>query len=248
MIDEKALALLFALSEGSQRFGTLQRTVKNPRTLSSKLKALTDMGLVERRQGVYELTGKGRKALVHLRQLRRIVGSQAEISVERIPHDAFRPYIRRFCEALVERLQDNLMGLLVFGSIARGDWDGDSDVDLLIVLRRFEGTRREMLGEIIEIRKELRISREYKECVSRGFYPTVEVYPLEADEARKFRRMYLDALTEGVIVFERESFLTNLTRDFKERLREIGARRIEIPSVGHYWTLGNMRAGEVLDL
>ncbi|MCJ2557276.1 MAG: hypothetical protein LN415_09275 [Candidatus Thermoplasmatota archaeon] len=35
---------------------------------------------------------------------------------------------------------------------------------------------------------------------------------------------------------------------FEERLRDIGARRIEIPSVGHYWVLGDIKAGEVLEL
>lgn len=248
MIDEKAAKLLLALERGTQRFGALQEEVPNPRTLSSKLKALIRLGLVEKRGGLYRLNDRGEKALFHVRELQRIISPLPPISVEKIPHPAFRPYIGRFCEKLLERYGDNLIGLLLFGSVARGDWDKDSDIDLLIVLKRFERSKRAALREIIELRKELRGSQEYKDSVSMGYYPVVEVYPLEAEDAKRFRRMYLDALTEGIVVFERELFLTELIGRFQERLRDIGARRIEIPSVGHYWVLGDLKAGEVLEL
>ncbi len=132
--------------------------------------------------------------------------------------------------------------------MARGDWDGDSDIDLLIVLREFGKSRRDVLRDMNDLRGEMRESREYRECVSAGQYPILEIYPVESDDAGRFRRMYLDALTEGIVVFEREGFLTDLIRRFKERLKEMGARRIEIPMKGHYWVLGELEAGEVLEL
>lgn len=248
MIDEKAAKLLLALERGTQRFGALQEDVPNPRTLSSKLKALIRLGLVEKKGGLYDLSTAGKRALPHVEELQRIINPLPPISVEKIPHQAFRPYIRRFCEKLLERYGTDLIGLLLFGSVARGDWDKDSDIDLLIVLKRFEKSKRATLREIIDLRRELRGSQEYRDCVSMGYYPTVETYPLEMEEARRFRRMYLDALTEGTVIFERESFLTELIGRFEERLRDIGARRIEIPSVGHYWVLGDIKAGEVLEL
>ncbi len=248
MIDEKAAKLLLALERGTQRFGALQEEVPNPRTLSSKLKALIQLGLVEKRGGLYRLNDRGEKALFHVRELQEIISPLPPISVEKIPHPAFRAYVRRFCEKLLEWHGDNLIGLLLFGSVARGDWDKDSDIDLLIVLRKLQKSKRDTLRDIIELRRELRGSQEYKDCVSMGYYPTVEVYPLEMEEAKRFRRMYLDALTEGTVIFERESFLTELIGRFEERLRDIGARRIEIPSVGHYWVLGDIKAGEVLEL
>lgn len=248
MIDQKAAKLLLALEKGTQRFGTLQQVVPNPRTLSSKLKGLVQLGLVEKRGGLYRLNDRGEKALFHVRGLQEIISPLPPISVEKIPHPAFRAYVRRFCEKLLEWHGDNLIGLLLFGSVARGDWDKDSDIDLLIVLRKLQKSKRDTLREIIELRRELRGSQEYKDCVSMGYYPTVEAYPLEMEEAKRFRRMYLDALTEGIVIFERESFLTELIGRFEERLRDIGARRIEIPSVGHYWVLGDIKAGEVIEL
>ena len=248
MIDQKAAKLLLTLEKGTQRFGTLQQVVLNPSTLSSKLKGLVQLGLVEKRGGLYRLNDRGEKALFHVRELQEIISPLPPISVEKIPHPAFRAYVRRFCEKLLEWHGDNLIGLLLFGSVARGDWDKDSDIDLLIVLRKLQKSKRDTLREVIELRRELRGSQEYKDCVSMGYYPTVEAYPLEMEEAKRFRRMYLDALTEGIVIFERESFLTELIGRFEERLRDIGARRIEIPSVGHYWVLGDIKAGEVIEL
>ncbi|MFQ6127796.1 MAG: nucleotidyltransferase domain-containing protein [Thermoplasmata archaeon] len=248
MIDERAAELLSEIDESVKRFKALQRVIPNPKTLSSKLRKLIALGLLEKEEGVYHLTSKGRKALLYVQELQRILRPQPTISVERIPHRFFRPYLKRFAVKLLDRHEDDLTGVLLFGSVARGDWNKDSDIDLLIVLREFESSRIETLRELTALRAELRESSEYKECVSKGYFPIVQVYPLEREEAKRFRRMYLDALTEGIIIFERDSFLRDLISAFKERLRELGAKRIDIPSVGHYWVLGDLKAGEVLEL
>ncbi|MFQ5884676.1 MAG: nucleotidyltransferase domain-containing protein [Thermoplasmata archaeon] len=246
MIDNKASKVMTALKEGKARFTTLQRSVRNPRTLSSKLKYLTHLGLVKKEGGLYKLTEKGERALTHLEELSLMLHPSPPITVERIPHKAFRGYIRRFCEELLERYGKDLIGLLVFGSVARGDWDRDSDIDLLIVLREFGKSRSGVLSDMNDLRRELRESQEYKECVSVGQYPILEIYPVESGDAGRFRRMYLDALTEGIVVLEREGFLSELIKRFKERLKEIGARRIEIPTKGHYWILGDLEADSEL--
>ncbi|HEX6387420.1 MAG TPA: nucleotidyltransferase domain-containing protein [Anaerolineae bacterium] len=44
--------------------------------------------------------------------------------------------------ALSETLSDNLMGLWLFGSKSRGDFQPDSDIDLLIVVRHLESEIR----------------------------------------------------------------------------------------------------------
>ena len=248
MIDNKAAKVMIALKGGKARFTTLQADVRNPRTLSSKLKNMIRLGLVSKEGGLYTLTGKGERALHHLEKLSQVLTPSPPVSVERIPHDAFKGYISRFCEELLVRYGDDIMGLLVFGSVARGDWNEDSDIDLLIVLREFGKSRRDVLRDMNDLRGEMRESKEYKECVSAGQYPILEIYPVESDDAGRFRRMYLDALTEGIVVFERENILSDLIERFKERLKEMGARRIEIPTKGHYWVLGELEAGEVLDL
>ena len=233
---------------GPRRFSHLQDVVKNPRTLSSKLSHLVDLRLVEKSGGLYTLTKRGEKATRLLVELRDILKTQPPIDVERVPHSLYRPLLRRLCEELLLRFGEDLVGVLLFGSVARPDWTRESDIDLLVVLRRPKWDRREALRELLDVRRALRETSEYKRAMERGYYPTLEFYPLEVEEARRFRRLYLDALTEGIVLFERESFLSNLIKSFKKRLVELGSRRIEVSGVGHYWVLGDIEAGEVLEL
>ena len=89
MIDSKAAKVMTALKEGKARFTTLQGSVRNPRTLSSKLKGLIRLGLVRKKGGLYQLTEKGERVLPHLEELSRMLHPSPPITVERIPHKAF---------------------------------------------------------------------------------------------------------------------------------------------------------------
>lgn len=249
MIDDLSLAILKELKgRGIARFTTLKSRVRNPRTLSSKLRLLMRHGLVEKREGLYALTERGARVEGLLGEVQKELRPSPTVDVERVPHPLFRPVLRRFCEELVSTWGENLVGLLLFGSVARGDWTKDSDVDLLVVTREFRGGRRGALRDLLGVRRRLWDTEEYREAVGHGLYPTLEFYPLEAREAQGFRPMYLDALTEGVILLEREGFLTSLREGFLHRLREMGARRVELPGRGHYWLLGEVQAAEAVGL
>jgi predicted nucleotidyltransferase len=45
------------------------------------------------------------------------------------------------CRDLEETLEEEFMGLVLFGSWARGDFGEDSDVDLLVMLKSLKGRR-----------------------------------------------------------------------------------------------------------
>ncbi|MGA9350662.1 MAG: nucleotidyltransferase domain-containing protein [Anaerolineae bacterium] len=62
------------------------------------------------------------------------------------PHEqmAVNDYVNR----LHFNLGDNLMGLWLFGSKLRGDFDSDSDIDLLVVLKILQPATRWRIREI----------------------------------------------------------------------------------------------------
>jgi predicted nucleotidyltransferase len=230
------------------RFTTLQETVGNPRTLSKKLAELVVLGLVAKADRLYSLTEKGIEVAELVARLEDALSPAPAIDVERVPHSAYRPLLRRFCGILLRRYGERLKGALLFGSVARGDWDESSDMDLLVVLDILDGGRRSVLREILKLESDLRGTREHAEAVAKGFLPLIEVYPLAADDAKHFRRLYLDALTEGIVLFERDGFLHRLIEAFKKRLKELGSRRIELPGAGHYWELADVKPGEIIEL
>ena len=249
MIDLNVSLILKALLRAeSAKFSALQTTVTNPKTLSKKLTGLVALRLVGKSDGLYRLTEKGRKVAELMAEIEDVLAPTPEIDVERVPHPAYRQVLRRFCELLLKRYGVRLVGVLLFGSVARGDWNESSDMDLMIVLDRLVEGRRGTLREMLKVKSDLRGTREYKEAVAKGFFSSIDVYPLGMDEATRFRRMYLDALTEGIVLFEKDEFLHRLIDSFRKRLRELGSRRIETPGVGHYWVIADVKPGEVIEL
>ncbi|MDZ7731182.1 MAG: nucleotidyltransferase domain-containing protein [Natrialbaceae archaeon] len=72
-------------------------------------------------------------------------GNRKEISIDRervhkpddpilaIPQESFRTPVTAFLDAVTNR-QENLVGIVLFGSVASGDADRASDIDLFIVV------------------------------------------------------------------------------------------------------------------
>ncbi|MEM0459849.1 MAG: winged helix-turn-helix transcriptional regulator [Thermofilaceae archaeon] len=79
LVDEHSLRLLKAIKEtGRARFKDLRAFVPNPRTLSAKLKLLSELGLVERDGPSYSLTELGEKAVEKLTEVEGIAPRSPE--------------------------------------------------------------------------------------------------------------------------------------------------------------------------
>ncbi|MFQ5837310.1 MAG: nucleotidyltransferase domain-containing protein [Thermoplasmata archaeon] len=238
MIDPRAAAIVDRLrSKGPSRFSSLLYVVQNARTLNSKLKIMIGLGWVEKYEGSYRLTPRGERAADLLRQLESLLVRPPAVDVERVPHPYFGPVLKALAEKLLERFGENLLGILLFGSVARGDWTRDSDIDLLVLFREYPAGREGVVSELLSVRKEIRKTGEYQRAFRAGFVPTVEFYPLSLEDSSRFRRLYLEAFTEGIVIMDREGDLADLIRRFQERMKEAGAKRVETPGRGHYWIL-----------
>lgn len=94
------------------------------RTVGTTVDVLEDNDLVV-------VTPEGNKKLVRINRDRV---ETPENGVLRIPQPEFQPPVREAVDALAEAL-DDVLGILVFGSVARGEADRQSDVDLWILVR-----------------------------------------------------------------------------------------------------------------
>jgi len=236
---------------GPLRFKELLKVVRNPRTLSKKLTQLSSVSLINSGEGVYRLTEKGMKAAELTRRLRELFeGPEAEAkNIERIPHRFYGELLRRYCHILWENYQERLLGVAVFGSVARGDWDLDSDIDLMIVARGWDGKPAwERMRELIGLKEGLRRTDEYRNALKSGYRPIIQHYPIGAEDAFEFHRIYLDACIDSIVLYEKEGFLTNLMERVKERLVGLKARRLTTPSGRHYWIFPDIKAGEAYQL
>lgn len=143
--------------------------------------------------GVIEVRWEGKKKLISIDQ--KFV-QKPDDPYMKIPQEEFRTPVRRFIEK-VEALGDNLLGVLVFGSVARGDADRRSDIDIFVLVREdLLQSRR----KVQEMRRE--IEEERFEGDRYEFQVMVESLESAEDYGEKLKEIFL----EGITLEETEEF------------------------------------------
>jgi len=137
---------------------------------------------------------------------------------------------------LEKTLQDKLISVCLFGSIARGDEDLSSDIDILIIMKDLpEGliSRNLTIKNIIETIKSSPQARTLRKMNQSILISPIILTP---EEASKHPTIMLDIVDDGIILYDRGVFLQNILNDIKGKLRELGAQKIRTRK-GWYWIL-----------
>jgi len=120
-----------------------------------------------------------------------------------IPQDEFRPPVRAFVERAPETIP-SFSALVLFGSVARGEADRQSDIDLWVLVEETEHllqARREattLSGTL----SERRFSRGASS--SRGERYDFEVLVESIETATSYSEQLVEILTEGIVLVESE--------------------------------------------
>ena len=137
---------------------------------------------------------------------------------------------------LEKTLQDKLISVCLFGSIARGDEDLSSDIDILIIMKDLpEGliSRNLTIKSITETIKSSPQARTLRKMNQSILISPIILTP---EEASKHPTIMLDIVDDGIILYDRGVFLQNILNDIKGKLRELGAQKIRTRK-GWYWIL-----------
>jgi predicted nucleotidyltransferase len=119
-----------------------------------------------------------------------------------------RDYINGFVDGITSN--SKVLGIMLFGSVARGVYRKESDTDVLIAVRGKAINIIEEVEKAIDEVEGLRIP-----LVQGGFFLRIRPLVLAEDDLKLFRPIYLSIVEDGVILFEREETLTNFTNDVR---------------------------------
>jgi len=224
-------------------FSELKPLTKTAKTLSSRLKELSEAGLIAKDRRLYIITESGREVLKLARELERRIEKRPTNLVrvdqlDRVCIEAYREYLRRYVEALSQHFGQRLVSVVVFGSVARGTAKiNEGDIDVLVVVEDWRAETWERLEELAGVEEEVRKGGLSRLLVRRGIWPVLQNFPLSREEARVFQRIYLDMVFEAIVLYDGEGFFEYLMDRLTRRLAELGSRRVQLPDGSWYWLL-----------
>lgn len=150
----------------------------NQATVSKAVKLLSSVGVVEtRREGRNQYVGINRDRL------------NKPDPILSIPQSEFHEPVRAFLEQLEDEI-DRLVGVVLFGSVARGEADRASDVDLLIIVEEDKTSARRAVQSIVRDLQETKFDgNRYT------FQPLVESVESARRIGERLREQFDDGIT-----------------------------------------------------
>jgi hypothetical protein len=153
-----------------------------------------------------------------------------------------------YARALRELFGDRLISICFFGSVVRGEATPESDIDVLVVAKGVPKDVGLRLQETSGIYMELKHSEAYRKLRSLGRNAFVSAIVLTSDEAKTHPPIMLDMTEDAFMAYDKDGFLERVLDDMRQRLKELGARKVKAQK-GYYWILKpDARPDEVVEI
>ena len=127
--------------------------------------------------------------------------------------------IRSYLDAFVSILcrSENILGIVLYGSIARKNYSKFSDIDTLVVSNLSFLSSLELVERTVNKLEPLRSEL----LVSNGNFLNISPLILTPPDLEEFHPIFFDIVEQGIILFERGRIITN----FISRIRKIKHER-----------------------
>lgn len=161
-----------------------------------------------------------------------------------------RESFRRLVEELFAETKgfygERLISFVVFGSYGRGTVTQESDLDVLIIAEPLPDGRMKRVKEFLEVEKRLGpILSELKRDGINTYISPVFKTPTEAEIGSP---LFLDMTEDAIILYDRGDFFRSILERLKNRLSQLGAKRVWTGSSWHWILKGDYKPGEIFEI
>ncbi len=162
--------------------------------------------------------------------------------------EEYRELIHDFTEILKSCFKEDLVSVVLFGSVARGTAKKDSDIDICIVVKELPQSRYQRHKIISPLLSRLREGRTYDLLFKKGYLPEITTVLYTKEEIKETRPIFLDMAEEAVILLDDGSFKAKID-ELKARLKQLGSQKIYLEDGSYFWRLKpDAEFGEVISL
>ena len=151
-------------------------------------------------------------------------------------YSTYKALLDRFVSLVQQVFGEQVISIVLYGSVARGDAQPESDIDMLLVLDNIPVNYHKRLEPLLPVLRLIKKEVCWKALEKRGIFPSFSVLILSREEANQNRYLYLDMLTDAKILIDRDNFFQNRLQKLNARLKELGAQKIQ-RNGGWYWDL-----------
>jgi len=153
---------------------------------------------------------------------------------------------KKFTHQLQVVWGENLVSVVLYGSVARSECLEDSDVDLLVIAEEFPQSRLARTRLLWRQKEALR--DEILSLEKRGYHTRLACISKTREEAKYHSPLYLDMTEDAIILYDRGAFFQGVLDEMKARMREYGSRRIWLEG-GWYWDLKpDYKYGDIIEI
>lgn len=163
-----------------------------------------------------------------------------------VPWEKLWPLIATYKSELIERLGQSVLGIVIFGSVARDEVRADSDIDMLTLIEYREPGIEEVTTKLSvdsqDWPENLKLEHEGIRTRVYNIYKTLP-------ELAENPLILLDIADHGKILYERDNSMSGLLDRFMTKLKELGTRKIVFDDGKWAWDLKpDWVPGEIVDL
>jgi predicted nucleotidyltransferase len=160
--------------------------------------------------------------------------------------EAFEELLAKLALAAQAVYQDRLFTVAIYGSVGRGTMRHNSDVDVLVIARDLPSGRLRRVKEFEAV--EVALQTVLQGLRDRGVETELSPIFKSPEEATAGSPLFLDMVEDARVLYDRNGFFTQRLSQLRNRLNELGAKRIWRGNAW-YWDLKpDFRPGEVFDI